>query len=135
MHDLDFSYGSVQVLFDIDLEVRAAETLAVLGTNGAGKSTLLRVISGLGLPDRGAVRLDGETVTYLPAEARSTKGIVQVRGGDVFPGLSVQDNLRVALAAHPVERRDASRRIARVFEVFPALDALPEPERGIALGR
>ena len=79
----------------------------MLGTNGAGKSTLLRVISGLGLPDRGVVRLDGETITYLPAEARSRKGIVQVRGGDVFPGLSVQDNLRVVLAAHPVERRDA----------------------------
>ena len=42
VHDLDFSYGSVQILFDVDLEVRHAETLAVLGTNGAGKSTLLR---------------------------------------------------------------------------------------------
>ena len=121
VHNLDFSYGSVQVLFNIDLEVRQSETLAVLGTNGAGKSTLLRAISGLGLPDRGAVRLDGETITYLSAEARSKKGIVQVRGGDVFAGLSVQDNLRVALAAHPVERRDATRRIARVYEVFPAL--------------
>ncbi len=134
VHDLDFSYGSLQVLFGIDLEVRAAETLAVLGTNGAGKSTLLRVISGLGLPDRGAVRLDGETVTYLPAEARSRKGIVQVRGGDVFPGLSVQDNLRVALAAHPVERRDASRRFARVFEVFPALDARRNQNAGSLSG-
>ncbi|HEX4528104.1 MAG TPA: MFS transporter [Acidimicrobiia bacterium] len=123
VHDLDFSYGSLQVLFGIDFEVKPGETLAVLGTNGAGKSTLLRAISGLGLPDRGAVRLDGETVTYLPAEARSRKGIVQVRGGDVFPGLSVQDNLRVALAAHPVERRDARRRFGRVFEVFPALEA------------
>jgi ABC-type branched-subunit amino acid transport system ATPase component len=122
VHDVDFSYGSVQILFDVDLEVREGETLAVLGTNGAGKSTLLRVISGLGLPDRGAVRLNGETITYLSAEARSKKGIVQVRGGDVFAGLSVQDNLRVALAAHPVERRDASRRIARVYEVFPALE-------------
>jgi ABC-type branched-subunit amino acid transport system ATPase component/MFS family permease len=123
IHDLDFSYGSVQILFDVDLEVRESETLAVLGTNGAGKSTLLRVISGLGVPDRGAVRLKGETITYLSAEARSKKGIVQVRGGDVFAELSVQDNLRVALAAHPVERRDAPRRIARVYELFPALDA------------
>jgi ABC-type branched-subunit amino acid transport system ATPase component len=123
VHHLDFSYGSVQVLFGIDLEVRQSETLAVLGTNGAGKSTLLRAISGLGLPDRGAVRLDGETITYLSAEARSKKGIVQVRGGDVFAGLSVQENLRVALAAHPVERRDATRRIARVYEVFPSLEA------------
>jgi ABC-type branched-subunit amino acid transport system ATPase component len=134
VHDLDFSYGSLQVLFGIDLEVKPGETLAVLGTNGAGKSTLLRVISGLGMPDRGAVRLDGETVTYLPAEARSRKGIVQVRGGDVFPGLSVQDNLRVALAAHPVERRGASRRFARVFEVFPALEARRNQNAGSLSG-
>jgi ABC-type branched-subunit amino acid transport system ATPase component len=134
VHNLDFSYGSVQVLFGIDLEVRPGETLAVLGTNGAGKSTLLRAISGLEVPDRGAVRLDGETVTYLPAEVRSRKGIVQVRGGDVFPGLSVQDNLRVALAAHPFERRDAGRRIARVFEVFPALEARRHQNAGALSG-
>jgi ABC-type branched-subunit amino acid transport system ATPase component len=134
VHNLDFSYGSVQVLFGIDLELRRSETLAVLGTNGAGKSTLLRAISGLEVPDRGAVRLDGETVTYLPAEVRSRKGIVQVRGGDVFPGLSVQDNLRVALAAHPLERRDASRRIARVFEVFPALEARRHQNAGALSG-
>jgi ABC-type branched-subunit amino acid transport system ATPase component/MFS family permease len=121
VRNLDFSYGQVQVLFDIDLDVRRGETLAVLGTNGAGKSTLLRVITGLELPTRGVIRLDGETMTYLPAEARSLKGIVQVRGADVFPGLSVRENLRAALAAHPAERRDAERRIANVFEVFPAL--------------
>jgi ABC-type branched-subunit amino acid transport system ATPase component len=121
VRNLAFSYGPVQVLFDIDVDVRRGETLAVLGTNGAGKSTLLRVISGLGLPDRGVVRFDGETITYLPAEARARKGIVQVRGADVFPGLSVRDNLRAALAAHPEERRDAERRIANVFDAFPAL--------------
>ena len=123
VRNVDFSYGPVQVLFDVNIDVRRGETLAVLGTNGAGKSTLLRVISGLGLPDRGVVRLLDETITYLPAEARSRKGVVQVRGADVFPGLTVRDNLRAALAAHPAERRDAERRIANVFDVFPALSA------------
>jgi ABC-type branched-subunit amino acid transport system ATPase component len=123
LRHVDFSYGSVQVLFDIDLDVRRGETLAILGTNGAGKSTLLRVISGLELPDRGVVRLDGATVTFLPPEARARHGIVQVRGADVFPGLTVLDNLRATLAAHPAARRDAERRIANVFDVFPALGA------------
>jgi len=123
VRNLDFSYGPVQVLFDVNFDVRRGETLAVLGTNGAGKSTLLRVISGLGFPDRGVVRLLDETITYLPAEARSRKGIVQVRGADVFPGLSVRDNLRAALAAHPAERKDAARRIENVYDVFPALRA------------
>jgi len=123
VRNLDFSYGPVQVLFDVNFDVRRGETLAVLGTNGAGKSTLLRVISGLGFPERGVVRLLDETITYLPAEARSRKGIVQVRGADVFQGLSVRDNLRAALAAHPAERRDAARRIENVYDVFPALRA------------
>jgi ABC-type branched-subunit amino acid transport system ATPase component len=123
VHNVDFGYGPVQVLFGITFDVRQGETLAVLGTNGAGKSTLLRVISGLGVPDRGAVRLDGETVTYLSAEQRSRRGIVQVRGADVFPELTVADNLRAALVGHPAERRDAARRVANVYDTFPALGA------------
>ena len=57
VRNLDFSYGKVQVLFDVSFDVHQGETLALLGTNGAGKSTLLRVISGLGVADRGVVRL------------------------------------------------------------------------------
>ena len=69
VRNLDFSYGQVQVLFDVDLDVHRGETLALLGTNGAGKSTLLRVISGLGVADRGVVRLNGRTVTYVDRRA------------------------------------------------------------------
>src|SRR5665811_1518757 len=57
VRNLDFSYGKVQVLFDVSFDVHRGETLALLGTNGAGKSTLLRVISGLGVASRGVVRL------------------------------------------------------------------------------
>ena len=70
VRNLDFSYGSVQVLFDVGLDVHEGETLALLGTNGAGKSTLLRVISGLGVAERGVVRLHGRTVTYADPELR-----------------------------------------------------------------
>ena len=99
VHNLDFSYGPVQVLFDVSLEVARGETLALLGTNGAGKSTLLRAVSGLGFPDRGVVRLNGRTVTYAEAEARYAAGIVQLRGGGgVFPALTGRDNLRAALS-------------------------------------
>ena len=59
VRNLDFSYGKVQVLFDVGFDVHEGETLALLGTNGAGKSTLLRVISGLGVAERGVVRLRG----------------------------------------------------------------------------
>ena len=76
----------MQVLFDVNFEVAKGETLALLGTNGAGKSTILRVVSGLGVPERGVVRLNGQNVTYVMPEMRAKMGIVQLPGGKgVFP--------------------------------------------------
>ena len=95
----------------------------MLGTNGAGKTTLLRTVSGLLAPAHGTVTLDGVDLTRVAAEERARRGVVQVRGGDVFPGLSVDENLRAALVAHPALRKDTARRIERVYEVFPALQA------------
>ncbi|MDT5257450.1 MAG: hypothetical protein QOD10_2530, partial [Mycobacterium sp.] len=94
VRNVDFSYGQVQVLFDVNIDVREGEVLALLGTNGAGKSTLLRAISGLGLADRGVVRFRGRTITYADPGARVRMGIVQVPGGKaIFPSLSVRENL------------------------------------------
>ncbi len=122
VHNLDFSYSGVQVLFDVSLEVGRGETLALLGTNGAGKSTLLRAVSGLGIPDRGVVRLGGRTITYSEAETRFAAGIVQLRGGDgVFDALTVRDNLRASVLAARLGDRETEARIRRVLKVFPAL--------------
>ncbi|HEX6236698.1 MAG TPA: ABC transporter ATP-binding protein, partial [Acidimicrobiales bacterium] len=120
VRNLDFSYGNVQVLFDIDLDVRRGETLALLGTNGAGKSTLLRVISGLGVASRGVVRLHGRTITYCDPELRAKLGIVQLMGGNaVFSSLDVTDNLR--MAGYLYEGADLQRRIEAALSHFPAL--------------
>lgn len=127
VRNLDFSYGPVQVLFDVSLEVARGEVLALLGTNGAGKSTLLRAVSGLGFPDRGVVRLNGRTVTYAEAEARFAAGIVQLRGGGgVFPDLTVRDNLKAALSRRTriqdrAARAEAEARADSAAELFPAL--------------
>ncbi len=119
---LDYSYGPVQVLFDCGLEVRRGETLALLGTNGAGKSTLLRAVSGLGVPDRGAIRLNGRTITYADAELRFKQGIVQVRGGaGVFPGLTVEENLLASMLSTKAEKDEIYSRVERVYDVFGAL--------------
>ncbi len=123
MRDLDVFYGRVQILFGLDLDVGAGETVAMLGTNGAGKTTLLRAISGLVAPARGSVVLGDTDLTRVGAEERARRGVVQVRGADVFPGLTVDENLRAALVAHPALREDAARRIDRVYDVFPALRA------------
>ena len=123
VHDLDVFYGRVQILFGLDLDVHAGETVALLGTNGAGKTTLLRTISGLVTPARGSLTLGETDLTRVRAEDRARRGVVQVRGADVFPGLNVDENLRAALVAHPELRKDSRRRIDRVYDVFPALQA------------
>jgi ABC-type branched-subunit amino acid transport system ATPase component len=124
--NIDFSYGPVQVLFGIDLEVRRGEVLALLGTNGAGKSTVLRVISGLGVPERGVVRLNGRNITYVAPETRARLGVMQLPGGKgVFPGLTVAQNLaiseRLAAKAHTDGDELVRDRVARVYELFPEL--------------
>jgi len=122
VNNVDFSYGSVQVLFDVGFEVRRGETLALLGTNGAGKSTILRVVSGLGMPRRGVVRLNGRTITYTSPQLRSRLGIQQLPGGKgVFPDMTVRQNLVMGGYIHRGDREDVERRIAEVLDLFPDL--------------
>jgi ABC-type branched-subunit amino acid transport system ATPase component/sugar phosphate permease len=126
---LDFSYGSVQVLFDVNLDIREGEVLALLGTNGAGKSTLLRAISGLDYADRGAVRLAGRTVTFAEPGTRVRLGIVQVPGGRaVFPTLTVGENLMAGAYSFIWDRDRVEERAERVLGLFPVLaDRLDQP--------
>jgi len=119
--NVDFSYGPVQVLFDVNFEIADGETVALLGTNGAGKSTILRVVAGLGVPQRGVVRLDGRNITYVAPEARARMGILQLPGGNgVFPDLTVAQNLAIS---DRLARRDRGGHggVDRVYEIFPEL--------------
>ena len=120
--DIDFSYGSLQVLFGVDAHVDEGEIVGLLGTNGAGKSTLLRVISGLGIPQQGAVTFAGRDITYLDAEARVRIGITQVPGGKaVFRSMNVVENLQSYGYTLGRNRRAVDEAIERCFEAFPRL--------------
>ncbi|MCH7788658.1 MAG: MFS transporter [Acidobacteria bacterium] len=131
VNEIDFSYGQVQVLFDVAFEVAPGETLALLGTNGAGKSTILRVISGLGTPGRGVIRLDGRNVTYTSPEIRSRLGIHQLPGGmGTFPSMSVYDNLVMGAYQYRSDASDVEQRIERVFTMFPELARRPKALAG-----
>ena len=122
IHNLDFFYGTNQVLFDINLEVEEGEVVALLGTNGAGKSTLLRTVAGLEHPHRGVIRLFGTTSTFLEPEQIIGMGAALLVGGKMtFPGLTVRDNLRVGEHSF---RRDTPRARAALDEaigLFPEL--------------
>ncbi|MCQ3809097.1 MAG: MFS transporter [Acidimicrobiia bacterium] len=120
--DVDFSYGNVQVLFDVGFEVRKGETLALLGTNGAGKSTILRIIAGLGTPERGVVRLNGRTITFSTPEQRTEMGIQTLLGGSgVWAPLSVLHNLEMGTYQLRDDKAERQRRIEHALELFPEL--------------
>ena len=120
--NIDFAYGQLQVLFDVDFSVDDGEMVALLGTNGAGKSTLLRVISGLGLPSKGSVRFRGTDITYVDAERRLKLGITQVPGGRaIFRTLSVVENMKMFAFTHGRNKATIDAGIDAVFDAFPRL--------------
>jgi ABC-type branched-subunit amino acid transport system ATPase component/ABC-type branched-subunit amino acid transport system permease subunit len=118
---VEVSYGRMQVLFGVDLDVGDGEIVALLGTNGAGKSTMLKAAAGLVGSGPGRVWFDGEDITGLDTERRAARGISLVPAKSIFPSLSVAENLRVAgwLTRHDREAVTAAR--ARVDELFPQL--------------
>ncbi|MDP9181697.1 MAG: MFS transporter [Actinomycetota bacterium] len=120
--NIDFSYGQLQVLFDVNFTVDDGEMVALLGTNGAGKSTLLKVVSGIGLPSKGSVRFTGEDITYLDAERRVPLGITQVPGGRaVFGTMDVIENLRTFGYSLRRDRKRVEESIELCLEAFPRL--------------
>ncbi|MHB8340724.1 MAG: MFS transporter, partial [Mycobacteriales bacterium] len=129
------SYSGVQVLFGVDLEVRAGETVALLGTNGAGKSTILNAISGIVEPDGGNVWFEGEAITGESPERTVARGIVQVPGGrGVFPRLTVEENLAMGAFLIRRDKSLATERIAEVLELFPRLAERRTQRAGVLSG-
>ena len=135
--NIDFSYGTVQVLFDVNFEIHRGECVALLGTNGAGKSTILRVVSGLEIPERGVVRLNGRNITYVAPESRARHGIVQLPGGKgVFPSLTISQNLAVSARLNGGTRAEIEHRIDTMLELFPELaERRKQPARSLSGGQ
>jgi len=119
---VNFSYGRLQVLFDVTAHVDRGEAIALLGTNGAGKSTLLRVIAGLSAPSSGRVTIDGDDVTGRPAEQLVRRGIVLVQGGKGgFSDMTVAENLDVQALTLRADPRLFKERRELVLGTFPIL--------------
>jgi branched-chain amino acid transport system ATP-binding protein len=118
---LNFSYGDMQVLWDIDLQVNEGEIVTVVGANGAGKSTTLKNISRLVKPASGSIIFDGVDMQGLESHQVVERGIVQVpEGRKIFPEMTVLENLRMGsyIAA---ARKDRETNVERVFQMFPRL--------------
>ncbi len=112
-------YGSSHTLWDINIDLRKGSCTCLMGRNGVGKTTLLKSIMGLETIRKGDIIFDGTALTKNSTEKRAKLGIGYVpQGRDIFAQLTVEDNLRIGLAA----RRDKIRTIPeRIFELFPVL--------------
>lgn len=116
---LDQFYGQAHTLRETSLNVPKGSCTVLMGRNGVGKTTLLKCIIGLLSSRNGAIQLDGKDITQLPTEQRAVAGIGYVpQGRQIFPQLTVEENLSVGLPA----RRDGSKQIPdSIFVLFPVL--------------
>ncbi|MEA2921414.1 MAG: branched-chain amino acid transport system ATP-binding protein [Bradyrhizobium sp.] len=116
---VDAGYGTMQVLWGVDLDVRAGETVLLLGANGAGKTTFLKSLVGLIEVRHGAIRLGGEDVTRMRSSNRMRLGMTYMSELAVFPDLSIEENIRVG--AQALGHADSASRVEELYGVFPAL--------------
>ncbi len=118
VQNLDQHYGSAQVLRNVSLNVDDGACLAVLGRNGAGKTTLLRCLMGVLPPTSGSISFDGADITHWSPHRRSQHGLAYVpQGREIFPELSVRENVLAAARAH----RTGSEGIDEAVALFPIL--------------
>jgi branched-chain amino acid transport system ATP-binding protein len=118
---LDLFHGDAQALADVSLLVEEGSIVTIVGANGAGKTSLIRAIAGMHRPRRGRIQFRGQDIAGWPSHRVCNLGIGQVaEGRQIFPTLSVGENLRMG-AMLPRARRRAAANLDRVMALFPAL--------------
>ncbi len=119
---LELRYGAIRAVKDVSLRVGEGELVALLGANGAGKSSTLRAIAGAHKPASGTIRLSDENVTGLSPERMVRKGVAMVpETRDVFPDLTVAENLRLGAFIRRSDEAGVDEDTGRMFRLFPIL--------------
>ena len=114
-------YGGSHILRNLDFEVPAGKVTTLLGRNGVGKTTLLKTLMGIVAPRTGDIQLNGVSIVKAKPYERVRAGLGYVpQGREIFPRLTVEENLEMGLATRPA----GSRIPARVFELFPVLKSM-----------
>jgi branched-chain amino acid transport system ATP-binding protein len=135
IRDLRVSYGKVEVLHGISLDVADGEIVALLGSNGAGKTTTLRAISGLIHPRAGQILMAGKTLTELRTHQIVALGLGHVpEGRRMFGALTVEENLRLGGYLIRGDAVALAARMAKLYEIFPRLGERREQLAGTLSG-
>ena len=120
LQDLTVSYGGIQALKGISLQVGEGEIVTLIGANGAGKSTTLRTISGLEKPQGGKILYNGVDITGKPSKYMVQNGLILVPEGRlIFPDMTVLENLKIG--AYLRRDKDIEKDIQHMYELFPRL--------------
>jgi ABC-type branched-subunit amino acid transport system ATPase component len=123
--ELNVSYQTLHVLFDVNLAVEAGEVVVVVGRNGAGKTTLFRTIAGFLSQDNGSIHFKGEDIGSLPAYEVAKRGLKYIQQDKhVFADLTVRENLE--LGSYATKDYDWDR----VLDHFPKLKTLMDRKGG-----
>ena len=119
--DLYVSYGMMEVLHGVSVNVEDDELVSIIGPNGAGKTTLIKTVMGLVKPTSGSIIYNGQDITHLPAHKRAALGIGYVpEGRRVFGKLTVEENLRMG-AYELKDKAEIKKNIDMVYDIFPRL--------------
>jgi len=135
LSSVETDIGGSRILRGVDLEVNPGEVVALMGRNGVGKTTTLRSITGV-LPIRaGSIVFAGQPIQRLSSDARARLGIGYVpQGRDIFPHLTVEENLHIGLVVHGAKGPAARRALDRVFTLFPVLKEMISRKGGVLSG-
>jgi len=127
--------GGSRILRGVNLEVNSGEVVALMGRNGVGKTTTLKSITGMLSIRAGTITFDGQRIDTLPPDARARAGIGYVpQGRDIFPHLTIEENLRVGLVVHQRGRASDEEGLEKVFSLFPVLKEMLSRKGGVLSG-
>lgn len=128
-------YDESMILKGVSIEVPERKAVALLGRNGVGKTTLLNTILGTVPTKSGTITFEGEQIQKMPADRRARMGIGYVpQGRDIFPGLTVWENLNVSLRVSGSRGIEAEKRLDSVYELFPVLKDMLKRKGGVLSG-
>jgi branched-chain amino acid transport system ATP-binding protein len=133
--NLQVAYGAIRAVRDVSLTLSQGELVTLLGANGAGKSSTLMCVAGALSAAAGSVRLEGEDITSKRPEGIARRGVATVpETRDVFPDLTVNENLELGAYIHRRDSQGVSDDRARMFEMFPVLAERSDQPAGTLSG-
>ena len=131
---VSLGYGTLQVVFDVSLEVKKNELVGLVGGNGSGKSTILRSVSGMIKPWQGKILFKGEEISGLEPHQMAERGLAHVpMGRQLFPNLTVKDNILLG-GYLPRLRKNRNSNLEKVFALFPDIKKFADMEAGALSG-